>query len=212
MAHSRIFALLGCVLVAESLFYRGWMLLSAWLGFNFIVLAWALAYRKHRVFGKRTDGVIPMSARLVFFPYFLFTWLVWPLIRLARRETPYHAIHEKLTAGRRLLAGECRETFDNYVDLTAEFSEPAAIRRAPGYVAFPILDASAPSPAALREFVRGLKPGRTFIHCAQGHGRTGLVALAVLLESGHAPDIGTGLQMLRAQRPGIELSKDQREC
>ena len=102
--------------------------------------------------------------------------------------------------------------FDNYVDLTAEFAEPAAIRKSPAYRSFPILDGAAPSPEALRAAVAGLRPGRTFVHCAQGHGRTGLFALAVLLSSGVARSVEDGLRLLRTARPGIRLSRDQRRC
>jgi protein-tyrosine phosphatase len=114
--------------------------------------------------------------------------------------------------GRRLLAHEVVGEFANYVDLTAEFSEPSAIRRNPGYMSVPILDGSAPDPAALDQAVSRLRPGRTFIHCAQGHGRTGLFALAMLLRSGRAGSADEGLRKLQAARPGVRLSKVQLRC
>jgi protein-tyrosine phosphatase len=51
-----------------------------------------------------------------------------------------------------------------------------------------------------------------FIHCAQGHGRTGLAAIALLLHRGEVSDIEEGLSLLRSIRPGIGLSADQRAC
>lgn len=98
------------------------------------------------------------------------------------------------------------------MDSTAEFSEPSFIRNSPAYHSFPILDGSAPTPAALQQAVVGLRPGRTFIHCAQGHGRTGLFALAKLLHSGKAQAVEGGLQILTAGRPAIRLSSEQRAC
>ncbi len=104
------------------------------------------------------------------------------------------------------------ETKALLVDLTAEFSEPSVIRCSPSYHSFPILDGSAPTPEALRAAVVSLRLGRTFIHCAQSHGRTGLFALAVLLSSGAARSVGDGLRMLKAVRPAIRLSRDQQRC
>src|SRR5207244_2126500 len=114
--------------------------------------------------------------------------------------------------GRRLLPGELEGEFINYVDLTAEFAEPFAIRKSAGYVSFPILDGSAPDPESLQEFVNRLRPGRTFIHCAQGHGRTGLFALAIMLKSGAVRTVAEGLEKLGAVRPGIRLSAVQLKC
>jgi protein-tyrosine phosphatase len=98
------------------------------------------------------------------------------------------------------------------VDLTAEFAEPLAVRLSPSYRSFPILDGSAPSPESLRAAVAGLREGRTFVHCAQGHGRTGLFALAVLLHQRVVPSVEDGLRMLTAARPGIRLNVEQRAC
>jgi protein-tyrosine phosphatase len=102
-----------------------------------------------------------------------------------------------------LLPFELEDEFHNIVDLTAEFSEPPSIRSSPFYRSFPILDGGAPTPEALRAAVASLRPGRTFVHCAQSHGRTGLFALAVLLSSGVARSVEDGLRMLLAARPGI---------
>jgi protein-tyrosine phosphatase len=148
----------------------------------------------------------------LFLPLLALTTAVWHLVRLLTREMAHNSVTENVVVGRRLLPSELTREFDNYVDLTAEFAEPSAIRRRFGYVCFPILDGGAPTPEALREAVGRLRPGTTFIHCAQGHGRTGLVALAVLLTSGAARDIEDGLQILRAARPGIRLNPDQQRC
>ncbi len=46
----------------------------------------------------------------------------------------------------------------------------------------------------------------------QGHGRTGLFALAVLLSAGVTRSVEDDLRMLKAVRPGIRLSRDQHRC
>ncbi len=139
----------------------------------------------------------------MFLPLLIYTTAVWRLIRLLRREPARNAVTEQEVVGRRLLAFELEGEFDNFIDLTAEFPEPSAIRRSPSYRRFAILDGSAPRPEALHAAVASLWPGRTFIHGAQGHGPTGLFALAVLLSSGVARNVEDGLRMLSAVRPAI---------
>jgi protein-tyrosine phosphatase len=148
----------------------------------------------------------------VFFPLLIYTTVVWQIIRVFSREPAHNTVTEQLTVGRRLLASELEGKFDNIVDLTAEFPEPYSIRRSPSYWSFPILDGGAPKPEALRWAIATLRPGRTYVHCAQGHGRTGLFALAVLLTSGVARDVEDGLRLLSAARPGIRLNREQRRC
>jgi protein-tyrosine phosphatase len=212
MSYRHLLILLGGVLIAIGMAERGWFFIAVWLGCGFLVLGVAHGRGSHRVFGKRADGTLPLWSWLVFLPLLIYTTAVWHLIRAFSREPARSAVTEQLLVGRRLLAFELEGEFDNFVDLTAEFSEPSAIRRSPSYRSFPILDGSAPTPEALRAAVASLRPGRTFIHCAQGHGRTGLFALAVLLSSGVARSVEDGLRMLSAVRPAIRLSRDQHRC
>ncbi len=148
----------------------------------------------------------------MFLPLLLYTTAVWHLIRAISREPVRNEVTRQLMVGRRLVASELEGEFDNFVDLTAEFSEPSVIRRSPGYRCFPILDGAAPTPEALRAAVASLRPGRTYVHCAQGHGRTGLFALAVLLDSGVARSVDDGMRMLSVVRPAIRLSREQERC
>lgn len=203
--------LLGALLLGLGLVQGGWMLLAVWLGLNFLALAFAHLRGNPHLFGKRADGSLPLWSWVVFFPLLALTLLLWHLGRLST-EAKWNKVNDQLFVGRRLLGAEVPDAFENYVDLTSEFSEPGIIRRGKGYRLFPILDASAPTAEALLAFVKSLGPGKTFIHCAQGHGRTGLVALAVLMVSGAAENVESGLQTLKAARPGINLSKKQLQC
>jgi hypothetical protein len=212
MSHRHLLLLLGLLLIAIGLVERGWLLLAVWLGCDFLILAIAHARGDHQVFGKRPDGSLPFWSWLVFLPLLLYTMGVWHCLRMFSREPAHHRVTADLVVGRRLLPGELGGQFDDYVDLTAEFPEPLAIRKSTGYLSFPILDGSAPDLMALHEFVNHLRPGKTFIHCAQGHGRTGLFALAVMLKSGVAKTVSEGAEELRAVRPGINLSAIQRKC
>jgi hypothetical protein len=212
MKYRHTLTLLGVVLILLGLVERSWFLVLIWLGCNFLILGWAYSRNYHRIFGKRTDGSLPLWSWLFFFPFLIYTMFIWHLVRLFSREPSQSTVSEHLVVGRRLLTFEVDGQFDNYIDLTAEFHEPLTIRRSHSYQSFPILDGTSPTPKALRAALAGLRPGRTFIHCAQGHGRTGLFALAVLLSSGKAQNVEDGLEMLTVVRPGIRLSKDQHAC
>jgi protein-tyrosine phosphatase len=98
------------------------------------------------------------------------------------------------------------------VDLTAEFAEARAVRRAGTYLCLPIVDASVPTEAELRELLDRVSqsPEPVYIHCAEGHGRTGLVAAALLIRRGLAVDAESALAALRRVRPGIGLKPAQR--
>jgi hypothetical protein len=204
--------LLGAVLLATGLSERGSYWLLAWLGGNFLMLGLAHFRGQPGIFGKRTSGTLPGWSRIVFLPLFLYSSLVWQLLRRISRSKPFDVVNDRLVVGRRLLPGEATFQFDQVVDLTAEFQEPEFLRNTPGYRCFPILDGGAPTPEALHDAVAQLGPGRIFIHCAQGHGRTGLFALAVLLHSGAVGSLEEGLRLLTAARPGIRLNREQRRC
>ncbi|HUA66680.1 MAG TPA: hypothetical protein VME24_12590 [Alphaproteobacteria bacterium] len=212
MSHRHLLILLGLVLIAIGIFERGWLLLAMWLGADFLALGIAHARCFHRVLGKRADGSLPYWSWLVFLPYLLYMGAVWHILRLASREPAQNEVAGDLVIGRRLLPREIKGEFVNYVDLTAEFPEPPAIRKLPGYLSFPVLDGAAPDSGALRDAINLLRPGRTFIHCAQGHGRSGLFTLAIMLRAGSTRTVAEGLEKLRAVRPGVQLSAAQLRC
>ncbi len=212
MGYKYLLPLLGLLLIIAGTVERGWAWLAVWLGCNLIALAFAHAKGVHRIFGKRPDGTLPLWAWLVFFPMLGYTLVVWHLHRIFSRKPPWSVITGQLVVGRRLLASELDGAFDNYVDLTAELTEPSAIRRLPAYRSFPILNDAAPSPEALRTAIRSLKPGRTFVHCGRGYHRSALFALAMLLTSGVAHSVEDGLRMLTAARPGMRLKRPQYKC
>jgi hypothetical protein len=204
--------LLGLILIGVGLAQGGWSLLAVWFGCNFLVLGIAHVWRAHGIFGKRPDGSLPLWSWAAFCPLILYTIAGWHLLRLINREPAHNLVTDNLIVGRRLLPSEVEGEFTNYVDLTTEFSEPCAIRRSKGYLCFPILDGSAPDIGALREAIQGLRPGRTYIHCAQGHGRTGLFALALMLHTGVVRTVNEGLEKLKAVRPRVGLSVAQQQC
>jgi hypothetical protein len=212
MSYKYHLPLLGLLLIVAGAVERGWAWLAVWLGCDLVALAYAHAKGVHRIFGKRPDGTLPLWAWLVFFPLLGYTLIVWHLHRIFNRKAACSVVTGQLVVGRRLLTSELDEAFDNYVDLTAELTEPSAIRQLPAYRSFPILNDAAPSPETLRTAIRSLKPGRTFVHCGRGYHRSALFALAMLLTSGVAHSVEEGLRMLTAARPGMRLKRAQYKC
>ena len=181
----------------------------AWSALSFGIVSLGYAGLGSRVFGKREIGKISIFPKILNLPFLLYTWAIWHIYRLLSREAPFNHVNEDLVIGRRLLPSEVPEEFDHYVDLTAEFDEPAAIRSKSSYLSFPILDASIPTVLELNRALKRVSKGKTYIHCAQGHGRTALFALALLHQRGHIKTIEEGIDLLKTIRPAVNLNKDQ---
>ena len=131
--------------------------------------------------------------------------------RFVSREDPFNTIDDELVIGRRLLPSEVPSGFDNHIDLTAEFEEPKPIRCYDGYLSFPILDGGIPTMKSLDKVLKAIEKGKTYIHCAQGHGRTGLFAIALLHHRQEISTVSEGIRLLQNQRPGLDLNRTQRK-
>ncbi len=166
-----------------------------------------------RVFGKRSDGRMTPLNVLVLAPYLLLLWSVWHLSRALRRESPFHELVDGIIIGRRLLPGEYPDGIESVVDLTAEFPESSRIRQGRNYRAFPILDGSPSTPAALEQVVRAIMdlPSDVYIHCAEGHGRTALVATSLLLARGDARSAAEAVALVLERRPLARMNASQRK-
>ncbi|HZI10998.1 MAG TPA: tyrosine-protein phosphatase [Myxococcus sp.] len=103
------------------------------------------------------------------------------------------------------------ESSRTVLDLTSEFIEPRPIREACRYVSLPILDASTLPVDRVAPVLRELaaQPTSLYVHCAQGHGRTGMIAAALLVALGAAPDAQAALAQVQRVRPGVRLSPAQ---
>jgi protein-tyrosine phosphatase len=99
---------------------------------------------------------------------------------------------------------------DHVIDLTCEFPRPKTLREF-SYHSFPILDGFVPSSAELQTWVANAAklPGTIYIHCAEGHGRTGLFAAALLFELGQCASANDALQFVKSKRPLVRLGKRQ---
>jgi len=182
-----------------------------WFGVSCVVPGVAYAGPGVNIFGKAQDGQIPLASKLLFFPYLALTALVWHLACRTSSEEPYDRVNEHLLIGRRLLPHELPDEVTHVIDLTTEFSEPPEIVRRTSYHHFPIMDAHVPEQAALAALLGRLPTdGLCYIHCAQGHGRTGTVALAWLATRGDICSVDEGLALLQSKRSRLRINGTQR--
>jgi protein-tyrosine phosphatase len=209
---AKLSTVLGLILIVSGIVLGRWGCLLCWLGLSFFWAGIAYTLGVHSAFAKRSNGTIPWWSWVLHLPFFCYTSLIWEILRWFNPVPAWNRVNDNLYIGRRLADSELFSDFDNYVDLTAEFQDAREARKMPGFLCFPILDASAPSAALLKSWVKRLRPGRTYIHCAQGYGRTGLFAAAFLLNSGEARTAGEALDMLSDARPGVHLNSRQRKC
>jgi protein-tyrosine phosphatase len=210
MRYASLNLFLGAAISVQGFLFPSLFLPLLWLGLSFAALGIAYLLRKPSVLGKRRDGSIAWWSWLAFLPFHLFMHAVWHLTRLCTREHPTDRIAERLTVGRRLFASEVPPGIGLVVDLTSEFPEPSGVRQGRDYRWFPMLDASVPDIRELREFITALSDVETYVHCAQGHGRTGLFSIAYLVERGICATASEAVAVLTAARPGIALNHEQR--
>lgn len=211
MKYGILFALVAALFFIYAATSGRWTLLLLWPSLSFAVVSAAYLRFGHRVFGKRLDGSMAFASVTLLLPYLLFVWAVWHIIRCVSREPHCNRLADGITIGRRLLSHELPPEVDTVVDLTCEFPEPAALRAVPQYISFPLLDAGTLSPDSLADFSRRLAgiDGSLFIHCAQGHGRAGLIAALLLIARGLATDGDDALRQIQMSRPSVHLNRIQ---
>ncbi|WP_339910689.1 hypothetical protein [Symmachiella dynata] len=211
MKYGLLWLTMGLLLGVRAIVSSGWWLVCLWPAMNLMVLGVAYLLNWPWIFGKRPSGRLSYAPVVVFLPYLLYTWMIWRLTCFMTRERPYDIVDDQLVIGRRLLPKEMIDGIDNVIDLTCEFAEPTAICSAVNYVSCPILDGSIPTWPQLRRLIDEINgcAGTTYIHCAQGHGRTGLVAAALLMHRN--PDLlpHDALRQLQAVRPALACNGGQ---
>jgi hypothetical protein len=203
------------LLVGISLIYLGFSssgleLIVAWLGIGFFLTGLGYAGLDGRIYGKNDSGQFPVWAIVIYAPFFLYALMLWHLVQLLIDENAYDWVNETIIIGRRLCSKEYPEGVENYVDLTAEFYEPEAVIENVNYISLPILDGYVPDIHQLNTVFDNLSNGITYIHCGQGHGRSGLFAALLLARRGKVSTLEEALVLLKSKRPKLTLTAQQK--
>ena len=202
----------GLFLIAYGAYAGSFALCFVWIGYSLLIVGWGYARSSPACFGKRADGSIALFNYLLLLPYIEFSRLVWFVVTALERDPPCHLLLPNVYIGRRLRARELPPDVKYMADLTCEMPEPRDVVKLTRYRSFPILDDDVPSPALLSNLLDWLKglDGPVYIHCARGRGRTGLVAVALLLSRGLAPNADAALRLAKLSRPSLSLNRRQR--
>ena len=212
MKYGICFAFLAIALIVTATLGGVWQLVLVYPAISFAIVSLGYFGLGPRIFGKSSRGRRKLLSIVLLFPYMLLTLMTWHLIRMLSREPAVNQLSPEIFLSRRLLSPEMPKEVRSVVDLTCELSEPRNHWQIDRYLCFPILDGSSPTPSELRSLANEILelPKPVLIHCAQGHGRTGLVAAAILIVSGEAANAMDAISIVRSARPGIDLNQIQR--
>jgi len=211
--YAAMFLLLSSLLAVFGLTSGGLGFSALWPAACCLAVSISYLLNSPVIFGKQQSGRLNPLSTVLLLPYLAFTWLTWHIVRKLSRENAYDSLDSRTTIGRRLLARELPDDIKNVVDLTAEFPESQDITGKSNYVAIPILDASVVPQKRINSIVSRIDElnGPTYIHCAQGHGRTGFVTAALMIHRDPNLSVDDAIQRLQNVRPSLSCNKTQIE-
>ncbi len=212
MIYGLILLIIAFVSAIGAARIEDWGLVLIWPAMAYAAIGAGYCGLGPAVFGKGTNGKTSPIALVVLFPYLLPVWAIWHVWRILFGTPASVQLSEKVSFGRRLLPNEFPVPVTVVVDLTCEFYRSRPPGSGTGYLCLPTIDGQTPHYDDLLEVVtriaRSTRP--TYFHCANGRGRTALVAASLLLVLGQASDAETALAAIRELRPGARLSGSQR--
>merc|ERR1719242_1296943 len=154
---------------------------------------------------------------IYFLPFYLFLWSTWALKHIIACEDPYNMSYETQD-GKRIWIGRypvfgIPDECDIVVDCTVEY--PGIWLSDRVYFNVPSLDMVLATPEEFRkaaeDIIQEFKNGKksAFIHCANGHGRSGLMAALVIVLLGEIETIGECRTKLKEKRTVINWQPNQ---
>lgn len=205
------FAALAVVCVVHASRLGGWGWLLLWPAISCGMIAAAYLFLGVRVYGKRANGTFHPAVFVLLMPASLWFELMWWVSYLLGRSTPFDEVGPGLYLGRRPTS--LPPGVANVFDLAGEFAARKAVRSAPGYRSFPILDFSTTSDPIFVTIVKAIieTPGNTLVHCAQGRGRSAQVVAGVLIARGIAASPQEAVTMIQSRRPFVRLNLIQHQ-
>lgn len=195
-----------------------WALPLGAIGAAFTLVGLGYAGVGPRVFLKRSDGRLPLLSHALFWPYFALNHASLWLYRRGTGATPHDELAPGVFLGARLRTHDVPGLLEHDVravlDLTAEFGELTALRDPLQYRCIPLLDATAPSDAALDDGVSWIEQqrehGAVYVHCALGHGRSATFVAAYLVAADIVESADAAEERIARLRPRAGLNDAQR--
>lgn len=223
MSPSMIYALLAvlALLLAQIVPFLLLQAVLFWTALSLALVAWAYKKNLGKVFGKTTDGKLPLVLRILFIPFLLGVHAYNYCVRARASSPSIQEIEPGLYLGARLTPSDMtlvrQYEIDAVLDVTAEFDalSTSAIGEDVVYLNIPVLDHAYPSFERIQESVNWVaqqrKAGRNVvIHCALGRGRSFMVLCAYLLAKDNNASIDSVISRVQAIRPRARLNHKQK--
>ena len=188
-----------------------------WFACVFSIVIVAFILNRPYIFGKDTiTGKINWLRYIVFLPFYFTSHVTWWIVVKRSKEEDYTEIFGKFHIGRYLSTWKGRTLYntDLLIDMTCEFQEPFSSIGSPTYRCILSMDGNHPVDQNQFELVLEEATqwdGEVYVHCAQGHERSGAFLIALLIRSGSYNTIDEALEKLVSLRPGCRLQENQRK-
>ncbi|MDX1959640.1 MAG: dual specificity protein phosphatase family protein [Leptospiraceae bacterium] len=213
---SLIFILVPIVLLLNSITTDDYLfkIILYWFSCSFFYLGGIYFLNKPNLLAKNQYlGRISGFIILFNLPYFLLINSIWFLKDTFSKENRTDYFFENYYIGKKVSFKNLPKNIETVVDLTAELNEDYDIVRNKNYILFPILDGSIPD---INDFYLLIKKitnlqNNIYIHCAEGHGRTAIVAIVLYLLKNKELSINDGISFVKSKREKISLNETQKE-
>lgn len=146
-------------------------------------------------------------------PYLVGLWFFWAVKHLILGEHPFDLVAEGIYVGRFCMRypSEFPVECTHIVDLTAEFPVRKRVLMGRTFRCLPSMDREMPEEQPLGLLAREVADwgGITYIHCANGHGRSAVLAAMVLVLRGHCTTVAEGVELMKLRRSVISCQPHQ---
>ncbi|MCU1800693.1 fused DSP-PTPase phosphatase/NAD kinase-like protein [Pectobacterium parvum] len=180
------YALLGFVfgIIAYISVNSFLVMVFTWFTIVMITLTVFYFFNSTKIFLKNVDGLSKIFSFLILLPFYIINIFYFKVQRLKSNQSrEFQKVNNELYIGRLINYNRLPSVVESVIDLTVEFIPKPSTQ---DYYSIPILDDSYPSDENIRRFIDVIdkchKP--IFIHCAEGHGRTLLMAAIYLKKRG----------------------------
>jgi protein-tyrosine phosphatase len=182
-----------------------------WIAANALTISWAYFTSSPGVYGKKQDGSLQWPVALWMASWLLFGRVIWHLQNIVSRTPLYSEIVPDLFVGRLCGYQSLPRDVSVVVDLTAEFPTPRSMRENVLTICLPTLDGCPPDWKKCQQVFELIsnQPGRIYVCCANGHGRSVTFVAAWLGLQGKCHSAPDAVKLIQTVRPSAAPNRDQ---